>query len=92
MLVRFSAISFIVSYREKKTSGSVVRFTMSRLSVIIFNHCGAIISAAAFFLLFTYYFVCLIVTLIAFELCWIGAKYVIEGEVVHAMCRLSTVI
>lgn len=22
-------------------------------------------------------------TLIAFELCWIGAKYVIEGEVVH---------
>ena len=22
-------------------------------------------------------------TLIAFELCWIGAKYVFEGEVVH---------
>lgn len=35
---------------------------------------------------FTYYlnyFICLVVTLIAFELCWIGAKYVIEGEVVH---------
>ena len=35
---------------------------------------------------FTYYlnyFVCLVVTLIAFELCWIGAKYGIEGEVVH---------
>ena len=29
------------------------------------------------------YLVCLICTLIAFELCWIGAKYVIEGEVVH---------
>ena len=29
------------------------------------------------------YFVCLVVTLVAFELCWIGAKYVIEGEVVH---------
>ena len=27
--------------------------------------------------------VCLICTLIAFELCWIGAKYVIEGVVVH---------
>ena len=29
------------------------------------------------------YLVCLICTLIAFELCWIGAKYVIEGEVIH---------
>lgn len=29
------------------------------------------------------YLVCLICTLIAFELCWIGARYVIEGEVVH---------
>ena len=29
------------------------------------------------------YFVCLVVTLIAFELCWIGAKYVFEGCVVH---------
>lgn len=29
------------------------------------------------------YLACLLGTLIAFELCWIGAKYVIEGEVVH---------
>ena len=29
------------------------------------------------------YALCLAGTLIAFELCWIGAKYVIEGEVVH---------
>lgn len=29
------------------------------------------------------YIACLLGTLIAFELCWIGAKYVIEGEVVH---------
>lgn len=29
------------------------------------------------------YFICLAGTLIAFELCWIGAKYVIGGEVVH---------
>lgn len=29
------------------------------------------------------YLACLLCTLIAFELCWIGAKYVIEGEVVH---------
>lgn len=33
-----------------------------------------------------YYFnyaLCLIGTLIGFELCWIGAKYVLEGCVVH---------
>lgn len=29
------------------------------------------------------YLACLLGTLIVFELCWIGAKYVIEGEVVH---------
>lgn len=29
------------------------------------------------------YLACLLGTLITFELCWIGAKYVIEGEVVH---------
>lgn len=29
------------------------------------------------------YILCLAGTLIVFELCWIGAKYVIEGEVVH---------
>lgn len=29
------------------------------------------------------YFICLIFTLVAFELCWIGAKYLIEGEVIH---------
>ena len=29
------------------------------------------------------YLACLLGTLIAFELCWIGAKYVIEGEVVR---------
>lgn len=35
---------------------------------------------------FTYYanyLVCWIFTLVAFELCWIGAKYVLEGGVVH---------
>lgn len=34
----------------------------------------------------TYYFnyaLCLVGTLIGFELCWIGAKYVLEGCVVH---------
>lgn len=33
-----------------------------------------------------YYFnyaLCLVGTLIGFELCWIGAKYVLEGCVVH---------
>ena len=29
------------------------------------------------------FLITLIITLVAFELCWIGAKYVIEGEVVH---------
>ena len=29
------------------------------------------------------YLACLLGTLIVFELCWIGAKYVIEGEVGH---------
>ena len=29
------------------------------------------------------YIVCLLGTLISFELCWIGAKYVLEGDVVH---------
>ena len=29
------------------------------------------------------YALCLIGTLVIFELCWIGAKYVIEGGVVH---------
>lgn len=29
------------------------------------------------------YIVCLLSTLISFELCWIGAKYVLEGDVVH---------
>lgn len=33
------------------------------------------------------YLACLLGTLIAFELCWIGAKYVIEGEVVHTLPR-----
>lgn len=33
------------------------------------------------------YLACLLGTLIAFELCWIGAKYVIEGEVVEAWLR-----
>ena len=35
------------------------------------------------FKFYSNYLMCLIGTLIAFELCWIGAKYVIEGEVVH---------
>lgn len=29
------------------------------------------------------FLITLVITLVAFELCWIGAKYVIEGEVVH---------
>lgn len=29
------------------------------------------------------YIACLLGTLLSFELCWIGAKYVIEGAVVH---------
>lgn len=32
---------------------------------------------------YLHYLTCLLGTLIVFELCWIGAKYVIEGEVVH---------
>lgn len=35
------------------------------------------------------YLACLLGTLIAFELCWIGAKYVIEGEVVHTCLDCS---
>ena len=35
------------------------------------------------FKFYSNYIACLLGTLIAFELCWIGAKYVIEGEVVH---------
>lgn len=35
------------------------------------------------FRFYSNYLVCILATLVIFELCWIGAKYVIEGEVVH---------
>ena len=35
------------------------------------------------FKFYSNYIACLLGTLIVFELCWIGAKYVVEGEVVH---------
>ena len=35
------------------------------------------------FKFYSNYLMCLAGTLIGFELCWIGAKYVLEGCVVH---------
>lgn len=35
------------------------------------------------FKFYSNYLVCLLGTLIIFEFCWIGAKYVVEGEVIH---------